>query len=267
MKMSIKTSMKKLFVLPVLVGCLGFLPVGRTIAQTFTVLHSFTTTGMTSSNTFTNGDGAMPSRLILSGNTLYGTTMYGGSSGNGTTFKVNTDGTGFSILYNGGTGASASASDGCILSGNTLYGVAGGVGGLGSGTVYAVNTNGTGLTILHSFTAASGPYGTNSDGLMPNVLIVTSNIVYGTAGYGGSSGNGTVFSLTLPPPQMSIIPSQSDVILAWPTNANGYTLQSTTNLAPTAVWTTNSSPPVIVNGQYAVTNPISGKQKYFRLSQ
>ena len=32
--------------------------------------------------------------LILSGNTLYGTAR-GGSSGNGTVFAVNTDGTGF----------------------------------------------------------------------------------------------------------------------------------------------------------------------------
>ena len=37
--------------------------------------------------------------LILSGNTLYGTAQYGGSSGNGTVFAVNTDGTGFTNLY------------------------------------------------------------------------------------------------------------------------------------------------------------------------
>jgi len=43
-------------------------------------------------------DGAsLSAGIILSGNTLYGMTS-GGSSSNGTVFKVNTDGTGFTNL-------------------------------------------------------------------------------------------------------------------------------------------------------------------------
>ena len=34
--------------------------------------------------------------------------------------------------------------------------------------------------------------------------------------------------------------------------------QSTTNLGSSAIWTTNSLAPVVVNGQYMVTNPVSG---------
>jgi hypothetical protein len=34
--------------------------------------------------------------------------------------------------------------------------------------------------------------------------------------------------------------------------------QSTTNLGSSAIWTTNSLAPVAVNGQYTVTNPVSG---------
>jgi len=126
------------------------------------------------------------------------------------------------------------------------------------------------LTNLHSFTALIGY--TNSDGAYPQAgLILSSNTLYGTAGGGGSSGNGTVFglslgSVTVSPPQLTIIPSGANVILTWPTNATGFTLQSTTNLDSLAVWTTNS-PPVVVNGQNTVTNPISGTQKFFRLSQ
>jgi hypothetical protein len=36
---------------------------------------------------------------------------------------------------------------------------------------------------------------------------------------------------------------------------------------PAPVWTTNSPAPVVVNGQNTVTNPISGAQQFFRLSQ
>jgi hypothetical protein len=33
------------------------------------------------------------------------------------------------------------------------------------------------------------------------------------------------------------------------------------------VWTTNSPAPVVANGQNTVTNPISGTQQFFRLTQ
>ncbi len=68
------------------------------------------------------------------------------------------------------------------------------------------------------------------------------------------------------PPQLTIIPSGTNVILTWPTNAAGFSLQSSTNLVSSAVWTTVSPATVIVNRQNAVTNPISGTQQYFRLA-
>jgi hypothetical protein len=69
------------------------------------------------------------------------------------------------------------------------------------------------------------------------------------------------------PAQLTIIPSGTNVILTWSTNAVGFTLQSTTNLASPAVWNTNSPAPVVVNGQNTVTNLITGPQQFYRLSQ
>jgi hypothetical protein len=76
-----------------------------------------------------------------------------------------------------------------------------------------------------------------------------------------------VGTATLSPPQLTIIRSGANVIVRWPTNAAGFILQSTTNLVSPAVWSTVSPGPVVVNGQNAVTNPISGKQQFYRLSQ
>jgi uncharacterized repeat protein (TIGR03803 family) len=97
---------------------------------------------------------------------------------------------------------------------------------------------------------------------------------YGTTYQGGTNNLGTVFRLTVVPgpPQLTIIPSGPSVIVTWPIDYAGFsyagfTLQSTTNLTPRAVWATNSPAPVVINGQYAVTNPISGSQQFFRLSQ
>jgi len=78
---------------------------------------------------------------------------------------------------------------------------------------------------------------------------------------------GTVFSLSLPEPsELSIILSGVNVILTWPTKAAGFTLQSATNLLP-AAWSAVSPAPIVVNGQNIVTNPISGTEHLFRLSQ
>jgi len=136
--------------------------------------------------------------------------------------------------------------------------------------VFAVNTDGTGFTTLHSFTAggtnSSGVF-TNSDGAYPQAgLILSGNTLYGTASSGGGSGSGTVFSLFVLP-RLTIISAGEKAILRWPTNYTGFTLQSTTNLGSSAVWTTNSPAPVVVNGQNTVTNPISGTQQFYRLSQ
>jgi len=50
-----------------------------------------------------------------------------------------------------------------------------------------------------------------------------------------------------------------------PTNATGFTLQSSTNLVSPAIWTTNSPAAVVVNGQNTVTNPPSGTLRFYRL--
>jgi uncharacterized repeat protein (TIGR03803 family) len=245
----------------------------------FTTLYSFTE-GSGSLPGGTNKDGAFPySGLVLSGNALYGTALYGGTSGNGTVFAINTDGTGFATLHSFGAplGADLTNSDGAlpysglVLSEGTVYGTASGGGRSGWGTAFALNTDGTGFTNLHSFMAGGYDYQsnfTNSDGAWPNAgLLLSGNILYGTTVSGGSSGYGTVFRISLPvtPPQLAIRPSGANVTLTWPTNAVAFALQSTTNLS-SATWTTNLSAPVVVDGQYTVTNPIPATQQFFRLS-
>jgi len=130
--------------------------------------------------------------LILSGDTLYGTTTLGGTGGNGTIFKLSTDGSGFTVLRHGGSQA------GLILSGDTLYGTTTYYdGSSNSGTVFALNINGTGYTTLHRFPATSAPGQiTNSDGGAPVAgLILAGNTLYGTAYGGGAGGAGTVFAV------------------------------------------------------------------------
>jgi len=171
----------------------------------FTILHSFTG----------GSDGANPwAGLVLSGNTLYGTASRGGTSGDGTVFAINTDGTGFTNLHSFiGDTDGAYPNGGLILSGNTLYGTASweGSSGSGAGTVFALKTDGTGFTVLHNFTATIlypfqyfDQFGRayfvyvhiNGDGAVPVAgLTLSGDTLFGTASGGGSGGDGTVFTL------------------------------------------------------------------------
>jgi uncharacterized repeat protein (TIGR03803 family) len=242
-------------------------------------------TGFTNLYSFTGGsDGRLTyARLVLLSNTLYGTAVQGGSSGNGTVFAVNTDGTGFTNLhsftatfYNGYSFTNYDGQNppcGLLLSGNELYGAAEFGGSFGTGTIFAINTVGTGFTNLYYFTTASSDStgNTNSDGAIPFGLTLSGNTLYGTAYTGGISGNGTVFSLSYPPAQLKIIPFGTNVNVTWSSSVagfsySGYTLQFSTNLVSPAIWNAASSAPVVVNGQNTVTNPISGTQQFFRLS-
>jgi len=232
----------------------------NTDGASFATLHSFTG----------DSDGADPvAGLLLSGNTLYGTAWSGGSSGYGTVFAVNTDGTGFTNLHSftATSGPSPSTNSdgtapraGLILSGNTLYGTANGGGSSGRGTVFAVKTDGTGFTNLHSFTTTSGFSSTNSDGAYPQAgLILSGNTLYGIARLGGSSGEGTIFSLSLPlppPPTLGFAQSGNEFILSWPTNA-AFSLQS----APFVTGAYTNLP----GATSPYTNSMTEPQRYFRL--
>jgi hypothetical protein len=90
-----------------------------------------------------------------------------------------------------------------------------------------------------------------------NVITVTAHDA------AGNSGNAAL-TATYNLPALGIIHQNSSIVLSWPTNAVGFILENATNL-PAANWTTNSSSPAIVNGQYTVTNTVSTGTKFYRL--
>lgn len=200
--------------------------------------------------------------VVLSGATLYGTTHIGGAYGYGNVFAVNTNGTGFLNLhsFSGGTNG-ASPYAGLVLSRGMLYGTTYGGPFNGNGTVFQISTNGAGFTNLYSFTGGDdggNPYGG---------LVLAGSTLYGTTYLGGANNDGTLFSLSLPQPQLKIARTGNNVVLMWSTNFPGFALQSTTTLVPPTAWSTLVSSPPVVNGQYTVTNGISGSRKFYRLAQ
>jgi uncharacterized repeat protein (TIGR03803 family) len=189
----------------------------------------------------TNNSGATPYYgLAISGDTLYGTTVYGGTNGDGILFAIETNGMGFANLhtFTSETNSAGTNSDGayplCTLvsSGGTLYGTAGGGGTNGNGTIFAFNTDGTGFTTVYNFIPIyyfNGATYVFSGGSSPqDGVIVSSNTLYGTTLFGGNSF-GNVFGYNLssaPPENIPLTFSMSDgiLVLAWTTSV--FTLQS-----------------------------------------
>jgi uncharacterized repeat protein (TIGR03803 family) len=165
----------------------------------YRVLHSFSWVG--TYLPITNLDGAGPNGdLLLVSNTFYGTTFEGGNYADGTVFKVNADGSEFSVLHSFGYNYSAdggSPNSGLVLNSNMLYGTTRGGGMWGVGTIFAVSTDGTIFTVLHTF-GTGGNGSEYPDGAYPRGgLTLSGNTLYGTTTGGGSNNGGTIFSINL----------------------------------------------------------------------
>ena len=123
---------------------------------------------------------------------LYGAAYQGGSNGYGTVFKLNTDGTGFTVLKHFDNSTTGREPQGELVQGidGVLYGVAYLGGSNGFGTVFKMNLDGTGFTALKHFdNTTTGGY------LYGGLIQGADGKLYGTASQGGSGGFGTVFKL------------------------------------------------------------------------
>ena len=74
-------------------------------------------------------------------------------------------------------------------------------------------------------------------------------------------------ALIAPVPALNAVLSGNSLILSWPINAPGFTLQWATNLGPGAIWTPILTAPLLQNGQHTISLPISNTNLFFRLQQ
>jgi uncharacterized repeat protein (TIGR03803 family) len=168
-----------------------------------TVLHSFCSLAKCT-------DGSAPSGGVImdSEGNLYGTTLYGGASSNGSgvtsgagvVYKLAPSGQ-ETVLYN--FCSLANCADGALPSGRllmdsegNLYGttIDGGPNGgisAGDGVVYKLAPSGQ-ETVLCSFGSASCPDGANPNG---GVISDSEGNLYGTTGKGGAQSKGVLFEL------------------------------------------------------------------------
>jgi uncharacterized repeat protein (TIGR03803 family) len=152
-----------------------------------------TTGALSVLHTFTGAvtDGANPDDgVVVDGTTIYGLTQFGGSAGQGAIFKVNTNGSGFTVMHSFTTDNSDGRQPfgGLVLDNGELYGTTRYGGANGGGTIFKIGTDGSYASIYSLPTAsANAP--------MHGTVAVSGSALYAMTPYGGTSGNGTIFQI------------------------------------------------------------------------
>ena len=154
-----------------------------------TVIHSF----------LSGTDGEFPvANLTDVKGTLYGTTEFGGSSGEGTVFSVDPATGAEAVIYSFGSGTDGAGPTADLIDvKGTLYGTTDDGGANGDGTVFSLDPTTGAETVVYSFCSQANC----ADGAEPyGGLIDVKGTLYGMTFLGGanecdSRGCGTVFSV------------------------------------------------------------------------
>ncbi len=141
----------------------------------------------------TNNGGNPEGSLILHNGFLYGTTKFGGSLYGGVAFKVSTNGSGFTKIFNlnGNVGSSTGGyffAGSLVTDGTYMYGMTelGGINDMG--VVFKINISNNTYTKMLDFN--------NSNGFRPiGSLILDGSYLYGMTQQGGSNNMGVAFKI------------------------------------------------------------------------
>jgi uncharacterized repeat protein (TIGR03803 family) len=110
----------------------------------------------------------------------------------GAIFRMNTDGTGFTVLHTLISDTEGNNPKGALIQGadGRLYGTTSGGGFNNGGTIFAIATNGTGFTLLRSLSPAT-------DGGYPMAGLIQGidGRLYGTTELGGPQNGGSLFAI------------------------------------------------------------------------
>ena len=214
---------------------------------------------------FTGGtDGSDPEASLLVGKdgALYGTTAAGGdANGDGTVFRVTTNGVLTTLVQFDGANGSAPLGDVFQTADGNIYGTtsAGGTGG--NGVVFQIATNGT-LTGL-SLDGLTGSY--LDSGVAPG----PDGNLYTLAEYGGFGGSGSIFRVNIVTPApvfQKIAKSANKIVLTWSAVSNStYQLQFKTNLTQ-ASWINLGAALVATNGTLQTSDtPGADPRRFYRV--
>jgi uncharacterized repeat protein (TIGR03803 family) len=151
----------------------------------YTIIHTFTG----------SPDGQQPHCRLLQAadGMLYGTTSFGGTASQlGAIFRMNLDGSSYSVIHalqNSTSEGRGPGPDLCQSTNGSLYGTVGAGGSANAGAIFKVDADGNNYSLVRSFQTTGG------DGQQPNTGVMEINgFLYGGT-YSGGLGRGTYYKI------------------------------------------------------------------------
>jgi prepilin-type N-terminal cleavage/methylation domain-containing protein len=137
---------------------------------------------------------------------------------------------------------------------------------VGQNVTFSVHAAGPApLRYQWQFNATNLPGATNPTLTLTNLNLWQSGLyrVVVTNSFGQAvSGNAR---LTVMLPQLQISPANGSVLLWWPTNASGFTLETSSRLGPATAWSTFSGPIYVFGDQHLAAAEAANGLRFFRL--
>ncbi|TAL06941.1 MAG: hypothetical protein EPO07_01090 [Verrucomicrobia bacterium] len=234
-----------------------------------TVFRITTNGALTTLAVFTGTSGSFPGESPLGGlvrgsdGLLYGTTEYGGTSDDGTIFRITTNGVFtslFSFSHTNGFDPEAGLVEG--LDGRfygTTYDYPGGLATNQNGTVFAITPGGA-FEMVYAFDYTNGPNPS------ADLTLGRDGNLYGSTVIGGSAGYGAIFRLVTPPLITQLIKSNGNVTLNWTSFTNGiYQVEYKSTINATS-WTPLAPTVTATNNSAAKTDTPAGSQRFYRVT-
>ena len=128
------------------------------------------------------------------------------------------------------------------------------VSGASSYNLKSATNNGGSYTVLTNVTTTSYTNTGLLNGMTYFYVVSALNIA------GESTNSAPVSAMPQVPPTLMISQTGTDFMFSWPVTSAGFTLQSSTNLAPGSWVTVTSAVPQIINGQWQVILPSSAER-------
>lgn len=234
-------------------------------------IFRITTNGDLTTRAFFNGtNGQLPNGDLTLGNdgNFYGSTAKGGSNytgfytGNGTVFKLMTNGVLTTLFYFNGTNGSNPSGPVIFGSDGNLYGTCGSGGLNNLGTLFGITTNGMLTTLIHID-------GVNGLRPMANMVLGRDNNLYGAMAdlfYNHLTNGDNIFRLVQRPMLTSVVPTNGSVTLSWNSFTNGvYQVEYKSPLTATN-WTVLASNIIATNNSASFTDTLGGtNERYYRV--
>ncbi len=175
----------------------------------------------------------------------------------------------FSVIYNASSSDGGFAPGGLVSSGSMLYGTTEAGGEAMEGSVFSITTSGIGYSVLHSFSGAPNG-GTGAEPLAR--ITLSGSTLYGTTAAGGTSNDGTAYSINTDGSGYSVMrsfapdsPGSRSVLTVTGSVVYGATLDGGLHNVPTlfTMNTDGSGYTKVYSGLYAVDGmTLSGSTLY-----